>query len=351
MDMPSVRKSLGLGPWAATLLTHAGLVVLALAWVIVRHQPAPVVSEPDCFALPAGGASPSTAVSVRQERRHAVPAVRITSRSTESTLALPAPMAVGLSQSPALGAKTGAVSPGGLGGVGLGAKGPGAGLVGVGVGHAGRPVMGASIVARRLAVYLDCSGSMRPYLARVESEIRKQFPDADVFRFDGARVVVVDGEVADGRGFDGHFGTSHPGQSDASTLTARGRKLLERIDTRCEAGSLGAWIDWLLPEDYDGLVVFSDFQDGVRQYRQPKSGSPELIYADGKRRQVDVRKEAEARWEKAWLERFSEAARGRGPRLYLFSIEVEPQPLLRQCAVASGGGVTMVGWLRGRPPR
>jgi len=212
--------------------------------------------------------------------------------------------------------------------------------------------MGARIVARKLAVYLDCSGSMRPYLAQVETEIRRQFPDADVFRFDGARVVVVDGEVADGRGFDGHFGTARPGQSDPATMTPRGRRLLERIATRCEHGSLGAWIDWLLPEDYDGLVVFSDFQDGVRQYRQPRSGAPELIYADGKRRQLDERKEGDARWEKAWHGRFSGAPQGRGPRLYLFSIEVEPQPLLRQCAVASGGGVTMVGWLRGKsPPR
>lgn len=351
MDIPFVRRGQGLGPWVATLLSHVGLVVLALAWVIVRYQPTSPPSEPDCFAVPAGGASPSASVSVQRERPRSVPVVRITSRSSESTLALPAPTDLSLGQTMALHGKTGVLGSGGLGGAGTGIAGLGPGLVGSGVGRVGRPVMGASIVARRLAVYLDCSGSMRPYLDRVETEIRRQFPDADVFRFDGARIVVVDGEVADGRGFDGHFGTAHPGQSDPAALTAQGRRLLGRIAKRCESGSLGAWIDWLLPEDYDGLVVFSDFQDGVRQYRRPKTGSPELIYADGKRRQVDVRREAEARWEKAWLGRFSEAAKGRGPRLYLFSIEVEPQPLLRQCAVASGGGVTMVEWLRSRPPR
>lgn len=351
MDNPFARRDQGLGPWVATFLVHAGLVTLAAAWIIVRYQPASPTIEPDYFALPAGGASPSVAVSVQRERPRAVPVVRITSRSSESTMALPSPMTVGLGQTAALSAEMGAARAGSLGGTGAGVTGLGPGLVGTGVGRVGRPVMGASIVARRLAVYLDCSGSMRPYLDRVEAEIRRQYPDADVFRFDGARVVVVDGEVAEGRGFDGHFGTAHPGQSDPAALTTQGRRLLSRIATRCESGSLGAWIDWLLPEDYDGLVVFSDFQDGVRQYRRSKSGSPELIFADGKRRQVDVRKEVEARWEKAWLGRFSEAAHGRGPRLYLFSIEVEPQPLLRQCAVASGGGVTMVGWLRGRPPR
>lgn len=333
------------------MLTHAALVLLALAWVIARHEPTAAAPEPDCFALPSGGAaSASASVSVRHERPNPVPTLRITSRSAEAAVTLPA-SELGLS-SARWAANDGLGSAAaGLGGVGKGPLGAGQGLAGTGTGYAGRPVMGARIVARKLAVYLDCSGSMRPYLARVETEIRRQYPDADVFRFDGARVVVVDGEVADGRGFDGHFGTPHPGQSDPAGMTAKGRRLLDRIATRCESGSLGAWIDWLLAEDYDGLVVFSDFQDGVRQYRQPRSGAPELIYADGKRRQLDQRKEAEARWERVWLGRFSAAAQGRGPRLYLFSIEVEPQPLLRQCAVASGGGVTMVGWLRGRPPR
>ena len=351
MDASASCKDRSLGPWLVTLLWHAGCVVLALTWVVVSRRVEPRAQEPDCFALPSAGAAASVAVSAPRERPRPVPSVRITSRNAEAALALPTPtlsLPSGLSL-PAAG--SGQVGMASSGAKGLGATGNGLGLAGAGVGGSGRPVMGVSIVARRLAVYLDCSGSMRPYLDRVEAEIRRQYPDADVFRFDGARVVVVDGEVAEGRGFDGHFGTAHPGQSDPAGMTPKGRKLLERIAARCEAGSLGAWIDWLLAEDYDGLVVFSDFQDGVRQYRQPRSGAPELIYADGKRRQLDARREAEARWEKAWLGRFSAATHGRGPRLYLFSTEVEPQPLLRQCAVASGGGVTMVGWLRERPPR
>lgn len=340
-----------LGPWLATLLYHLALVVLAVVWVVIRHQP---VTPPtvDCFAVASGGASPAASVSVHRERRHAVPSLRITSRNTDATVTLPSHDSEPSGFSKSLGGFTGMTGSSTFGGAGRGNSGLGVGVAGMGTGYVGRPVMGARIVAQKLAVYLDCSGSMRPYLAQVEAEIRRQFPDADVFRFDGARVVVVDGEVADGRGFDGHFGTSRPGQSDPVTMTSRGRKLLERIAKRCEHGSLGAWIDWLLTEDYDGLVVFSDFQDGIRQYRQPRSGAPELIYVDSKRRQLNERKESESRWEKTWYSRFSGAAQGRGPRLYLFSIEVEPQPLLRQCAVASGGGVTMVGWLRAQsPPR
>lgn len=347
-DRPFRRRKF-LGPWLVTLLSHAGLVALALAWVIVRQVPAGRVPEPETFALPSAGGSALAVTTSRRERPSSVPKLRITSRSADAALTLPT-----LATQPAIGSLGGPLGRSGSGGLGWAGTGQaGSGLAAAGVGHglAGRPVLGARIVARKLAVYLDCSGSMRPYLARVEAEIRRQYPDADVFRFDGARVVVVNGEVADGRGFDGHYGTPRPGQSDPAAMTSQGRRLLERIDVRCEHGSLGAWIDWLLAEDYDGLVVFSDFQDGVRQYRQPRSGSPELIYADGKRRQLNAREVAESRWEKAWVGRFSQAAQGRAPRLYLFSTEVEPQPLLRQCAVASGGGVTMVGWLRERPPR
>ena len=40
---------------------------------------------------------------------------------------------------------------------------------------------GGGEVAPRIAVYLDCSSSMMPYLEAVEAEVRTQFPDADVF--------------------------------------------------------------------------------------------------------------------------------------------------------------------------
>jgi hypothetical protein len=58
----------------------------------------------------------------------------------------------------------------------------------------------------------------------------------------------------------------------------------------------------------------------------------------------DVR--ASYRWQAVWLEAFGRAGRGRGPRLYLFTVQREPQDLLRRCVEASGGGSASVAWLR-----
>lgn len=340
-------------PWLVTLGLHAALVALALAWVF-RSALEPGKPPPDtAFALPSGGSPPARAHPVAAPKRPppAAPSGRILSRSTDAALALPSNPGLPSLPGLGLGSPAGALR-GGLGGAGAGSgAASGAALGGAGAGWVGKPVMGARIAARRLAVYLDCSGSMRPHLARVEAEIRREFPDADVFRFDGARVVVIDGRVAEGRGYDGPSSPRRPGLSDPATMTPNGRRLLERLAPRCEAGSLGAWIDWMLEEPYDGLVVFSDFQDGIRQYRDPARGPLELVYADGKRRRMDERQPGDDRWRKAWLDRFGQAARGRAPRLYLFSSEAEPQAFLRQCAVASGGGVAMVEVGRAPPAR
>lgn len=343
----------GAAPWLATLGFHAALVGLALAWVFRTVLEPSRPAEDPVFAIPSGGASAPRQVRVKAPARPppAAPSGRILSRSADAAVALPP--SPGLPSLPGLGLSGPAGSVrGGLGGLGGGSgSGAGAALGGTGAGWIGKPVMGARIAARRLAVYLDCSGSMRPHLARVEAEIRREFPDADVFRFDGARVVVVDGRVAEGRGYDGPSSPRRPGMSDPAAMTPAGRRLLDRLAPRCEAGSLGAWIDWMLEESYDGLVVFSDFQDGIRQYRDPAKGPLELIYADSKRRTMDGRKPGDDRWQKAWLERFAQAPRGRAPRLYLFSSETEPQAFLRQCAVASGGSVAMVEVGRAPPAR
>jgi len=351
--MRSLLPASGAAPWLVSLGFHAALVALALVWVLRSVlEPAKPPSDP-VFALPPGGSPPARQVQVKAPQRPppSAPSGRILSRSADAVMALPS--SAGLPSMPTLGlAGPVGAARGGLGGSG-GSPGASAGsaLGGAGTGWVGKPVMGARIAARRLAVYLDCSGSMRPHLARVEAEIRREFPDADVFRFDGARVVVVDGRVAEGRGYDGPSTPRRPGLSDPATMTPAGRRLLDRIAPRCEAGSLGAWIDWMLEEPYDGLVVFSDFQDGIRQYRDPAKGPPELIYADSKRRRMDERRPGDDRWQKAWLDRFAQAPRGRAPRLYLFSSEAEPQAFLRQCAVASGGSVAMVEVGRAPPAR
>jgi hypothetical protein len=96
----------------------------------------------------------------------------------------------------------------------------------------------------------------------------------------------------------------------------------------------------MMKERYDALVIFSDFQDGVNQYKKN-----ELIYSDGSRQQVNTRKKADERWENDWISAFGSGRDG-GIKLYCFSTECEPQPLLSQCIKASGGETKMVTWLR-----
>jgi len=247
-----------------------------------------------------------------------------------------------------LAGKSGGQGKGGFGrGLGsFGGNGLGAGL-GNRAGFVGRPVMGAFIRAKRVAVYLDCSGSMRSYLPRVEAEIRKEFPDADVFRFDGARVVGLGDMVVHGRRFHGTAPKLREGptQTVLETLTPNGRSVQAKVRTACEKGSLGAWMDRLLAEPYDALVVFSDFQDGVRLYESRK-GEPKLVYSDSSYHKVGGAQKGHARWQREWLEAFGKAPQGAGPRLYLFTVQQEPQAFLRACVEASGGSATSVSWLR-----
>ncbi len=228
----------------------------------------------------------------------------------------------------------------------FGGKGLGAGL-GNRVGFVGRPVMGAFIRAKRVAVYLDCSGSMRSYLPRVEAEIRKEFPDADVFRFDGARVVGLGDMVVFGRRFRGVAPRLREGptQTLVETLTPHGRTVQAKVRTACEKGSLGAWMDRLLAESYDALVVFSDFQDGVRLY-ESKKGEPKMVYSDSSYHKVGGSLKTHTRWQREWLEAFAKAPQGAGPRLYLFTVQQEPQAFLQACVAASGGTSTSVSWLK-----
>lgn len=336
-------------PWLTTLAVHAALLLVAFAWVISTALAPPRPPDPETFAVAGGGVPAPKPGTPLPPRRPAAPSVpsRLTVQGGASALAvaalpaIPSGLPSGLTGVGLAGAGAAVLGPSGLGsGVGGGAP-----------GRIGLPVLGLRVQARRLAVYLDSSGSMRPHLARIEGEIRAAFPEADVFRFDGARIVVHDGRVAEGRGYDGPSQPRRPGATEPASLTPEGRRLLDRLAPRCEAGSLGAWIDWMLEERYDALVVFSDFQDGIRVYRDPGKGAPELVYADSKRRQVDDRGAGDDRWRRRWLERFAQAPSGRAPRLYLLTSEVEPQAFLRDCAVASGGGLTMVDIGRPKPAR
>lgn len=348
------RPASSLGGLWTSLLVHGLLVGLA-CWVVLRSVSEPGRSDRSEVFVSAGGGAASGPVIPQSARQRSFPVQprrcpsRISARTGSSAIALPPPRPPE-SFSPADPlTRTGLAATAGSHGVaGLGqAFGKGMGL-GSARGFAPRPVMGALIRAQRVAVYLDCSGSMRPYLERVESEIRREFPDADVFRFDGARIVGLDDDVVYGRSFRGTAPrlTEGPSQTQAESLTERGRQLFARIREPCEKGSLGAWLDRLQVEPYDALVVFSDFQDGVRIYHDlPRSG-PRLVYSDSSYHPLAGPRQAAYRWELSWLERFARAPAGGAPRLYLFSVSREPQAFLQRCVRVSGGGSVSVDWLR-----
>ena len=346
---PVVAPRRALRSFRALLLSVAvhALLVIAACWVVFRSPPSPPRQEFTAHAV-AGGRSGGPAASHPIQRKPKVPTLqkRLTSKSASATLALP-PMKA-MTPEMGLAGLSGGQGKGGFGrGLGsFGGNGLGTGL-GNRAGFVGRPVMGALIRAKRVAVYLDCSGSMRSYLPRVEAEIRKQFPDADVFRFDGARVVGLGDMVVFGRRFRGEAPRLREGptQTALETLTPNGRSVQAKVRTACEKGSLGAWMDRLLAEPYDALVVFSDFQDGVRLY-EAKKGDPKLVYSDSSYHKVGGVQKAHARWQREWLEAFAKAPHGAGPRLYLFTVQQEPQAFLRACVAASGGASTSVSWLK-----
>jgi hypothetical protein len=325
---------------------HA-LLVIAACWVVFRSPPSPPRQEFTAHAVAgvkSGG--PSKAHPINRKPKVPTPQKRLTSKSASATLALP-PMK-SMTPDMALAGLSGGQGKGGFGrGLGsFGGNGLGAGL-GNRAGFVGRPVMGAFIRAKRVAVYLDCSGSMRSYLPRVEAEIRNQFPDADVFRFDGARVVGLGDVVVYGRRFHGNAPRLREGptQTALETLTPNGRSVQAKVRTACEKGSLGAWMDRLLAESYDALVIFSDFQDGVRLY-ETKKGEPKMVYSDSSYHKVGGVQKGYTRWQREWLEAFAKAPSGAGPRLYLFTVQQEPQAFLQACVAASGGASTSVSWLK-----
>ena len=212
--------------------------------------------------------------------------------------------------------------------------------------------------APRIAVYLDCSNSMAPYLSAVEAEVRKQFPDADVFSIPHIKVW-VDGTVVRG-GATSVLAHRPPATGprvsvDASRMTPVGRELLTRYAGNFETGSVGAWADILRREKrYDALVIFSDFNDQVLQTR---SGAG-AVYLDTAAQRtlpeahiLDTRTVAEKVWEDSWIGSFELARSGKGPALYRVSTRHPATRVLQKCAEVSGGKFTLVDWLRPDGPQ
>jgi len=248
-------------------------------------------------------------------------------------------------------------------GFGGGAGGGIGGATGIGKGgknFTGRSVMGMKISGAHIAVYFDNSRSMEPYLAGVEKQIKEQFPSADVFRYYGIFNLNQDGEVMGGKPNQTYaietveqIASTRPGgnrmsANDPGKLSPAGRNLLASKDAQFRVGGVGAWIDIMLQQkQYDAIVIFSDFQDGIRQYRVKNESRAKLVFDADLKGVSDERTDTEKAWEDRWVKTFAFATDHKAPRLYLYSTAEELQELYKRCVTASGGEFKMVELPRG----
>ena len=343
-----------------SLMIHGLLLFLATAWVVsvATNQK----KEPNSFATGAGGGnSGERAIAQKTKAKPNTPksltksATRITSKSPGAQIALPEMPDLNHA---ALGAM--ASSSKGFGG---GAGGGVGGAIGIGKGgknFTGRSVMGVKISGAHIAVYFDNSPSMEPYLGGVEKQIKEQFPSADVFRYFGIFNLNQDGEVVGGKPNQKYTvetveqiaanrnGGRRAAANDPGKLSPAGRNMLSSKDAQFRVGGVGAWIDVMLQQkQYDAIVIFSDFEDGILQYRTKDQTTPKLVFDADLIPRSDDRTDAEKAWEERWVKTFALATDHKAPRLYIYSTSKEPQELYRRCVAASGGEYKMVELPRG----
>ncbi len=333
-----------------SLMIHGLLLFLATAWVVsvATNQK----KEPNSFATGAGGGnSGERAIAQKTKAKPNTPksltksATKLTSKSANAQIALPEMPDLNHA---ALGAM--ASSSKGFGGGAGGGIGGAAGIGKGGKNFTGRSVMGVKISGAHIAVYFDNSPSMEPYLSGVEKQIKDQFPSADVFRYFGIFNLNQDGEVVGGKPNQKY--TVDPGRraaaNDPGKLSPAGRNLLNSKDAQFRVGGVGAWIDVMLQQkQYDAIVIFSDFEDGILQYRTKDLPIPRLVFDADLIPRSDDRTDAEKAWEERWVKTFALAADHKAPRLYIYSTSREPQELYRRCVAASGGEYKMVELPRG----
>lgn len=340
---------------------HAAFLIFAIFWITDRIRNTPEEEEIAAFVTGSGGGKSGKTpgnIATRPKPLKLKPP-KIVSKSAKSAIALPEfnvkiPDLPDASQSFSALAADG-LAFGGDGGFGGGSGGGIGSGMGIGIGNAKnyvgqfapRKVMGANILAEKVAVYLDCSGSMSPYLPQVRNEIYDKYPDADIFEFDGIRTLVHDGDVVGGKHYKdknasyNRYGIRLDG-TEKDRLSSNGKRIHKKYAENFERGSVGAWLDIMLNEKYDALVIFSDFQDGIRQFN--KDG--ETIFADSvyQPTETDGRKNRDLRWQNRWHATLKR--RKNSLRIYLFSIGVEPQKFLADCVELSGGEIADVRYLR-----
>ncbi len=338
-----------------SLLIHGLLLFIATAWVVsvaTNHK-----QEPNSFATGAGGGrggeralAQKTKVKPSTPKSLTKSATKLTSKNANAQLALPEMPDVSRA---ALGAMT--TTSKGFGGGAGGGVGGGLGVGKGGKNFTGRSVMGMKISAAHIAVYFDNSASMEPYLAGVEKQIKEQFPSADVFRYYGIFNLNLDGEVVGGKPNQKYpietveqiaanrNGGRRMSANDPGKFSPGGRNLLNGKDAQFRTGGVGAWIDVMLSQkQYDAIVIFSDFEDGIVQYRSKGNTIPQLVFDADLKKDSDSRTDAEKAWEDRWVNTFALATDHKAPRLYIYSTSKEPQDLYKRCVAASGGEFKMV---------
>ena len=290
----SFWQRIGASGLSVSLAFHVLLVFIAAAYVVSTVTDN-AKKDPNTFATGAGGGSGGERVKSTERKVQpknvkslAKTTTRITSKSASASIALPDMPNSASASSMISGAMAGGASKGFGGGSG-GGIGTGRGMgSGGGKNFVAKPVMGANIFSQRLAVYFDASASMLPYLDRVEAEIRDKFPEADVFLSNGVFIDVHDNEVVGGEKFKGQPFLNRPTtggskknakgeivatETNINKLTTQGRSIYKQYAKNFQVGSVGGWLDILKDNrTYDALIVFSDFQDGVRQIRTKAIG-------------------------------------------------------------------------------
>ena len=338
-----------------SLAIHGVLLFLATAWVvsITTSQK----KEPSTFATGAGGGrGGERAIAQKAKAKPNSPKsltkslTKITSKSANAQIALPEMPDVSRAALGAMASSSKGFGGGAGGGVG-GATGLGKG----GKNFTGRSVMGMKISGANIAVYFDNSSSMEPYLSGVEKQIKEQFPNADVFRYFGIFNLNQDGEVVGGKPNQKYAietveqiaasrrGGNRMSANDPGKLSPAGRNLLGSKDAQFRVGGVGAWIEaMLVQKQYDAIVIFSDFEDGIVQYRTKGEPRPQLVFDADLKGASDNRTDAEKAWEERWVKTFALATERKAPRLYLYSTLQEPQDLYKRCVAASGGEFKIV---------
>lgn len=359
-ELPKRRLGGNGAGFLVSFALHAAFLIFAIFWITDRVRNAPPAEEIQAFVTGSGGrnSGETPGHTITRPNPLNVKPPRITSKSAHAGISLPE-FDVKMPKLPDLSQNLRTVDSGGLTGSDSGfGGGLGGGIgksIGIGIGNARnyvgaftpKKIMGATIFARKVAVYLDCSGSMSPYLPQVRNEIYDKYPDADIFEFDGIRTLVHDGEIVGGKYHKDKFpsynryGARLDG-TEKGKLSNAGKHIHKKYASKFEEGSVGAWLDIMLNEKYDALVIFSDFQDGIRQF--DKDGK--TIFADSVYQPsgTDGRKGRDLRWQTRWHSILKR--RKNSLRLYLFTIGIDPQKFLSDCVELSGGEIADVRYLR-----